>query len=239
MSLYQSISETLSSNNWLSTQETAYALIAAAPVLQNAGTASLSVDYVFKGTPGSIEFKTPVQVLDLGPADGLGDSAAVIRFTNRSTAPVYIRASVKGTPREGMEPEMSQGLALTIEYRDMDGRDINPDTLNPGDDMEIRVTLRNTSPDRAVQELALVHLLPADYEIVNTRLGGAGDSSSLFKYQDIRDDRVMTYFDLARGASKTVSFTVNRVYAGSFFRPAIRAYAMYDESICAVIPGRR
>jgi hypothetical protein len=92
----------------------------------------------------------------------------------------------------------------------------------------------NTNPDRAVQELALVHLLPAGYEIINTRLGGAGDASSSFKYQDIRDDRVMTYFDLARGAAKTVSFTVNRVYAGSFFRPAIRAYAMYDESIAAI-----
>jgi hypothetical protein len=49
----------------------------------------------------------------------------------------------------------------------------------------------------------------------------------------------MTYFDLPRGGEKTVVFRVNRAYGGSFFRPAVHAYAMYDESIRALIPGVR
>jgi uncharacterized protein YfaS (alpha-2-macroglobulin family) len=246
-SLFQSVSETLSSEQWLSTQETAYALIAASRVLRDAGKAPLSVDLVFNGRRSSLSFESPLSVLDLGPADEAGPGGARdgpesagggagIRFENSSPSPVYIRAAVRGTPAEGSEPELSQGLALSVEYRDMNGAPVDPDKLPLGEDMEIRVTLKNTDPGRALQELALVHPLPANYEIINTRLGGSGGG---LKYQDIRDDRVLSYFDLARGASKTLSFTVNRVYEGSFYRPAIRAYAMYDESICALIPGKR
>jgi hypothetical protein len=49
----------------------------------------------------------------------------------------------------------------------------------------------------------------------------------------------MTYFDLDAGAEKTIRFRVNKTYGGSYFRPAIHAYAMYDESVAAVIPGLR
>jgi uncharacterized protein YfaS (alpha-2-macroglobulin family) len=236
--LFQSISETLASEKWLSTQETAYALIAAVRVLGDTVKLPLSVDVVFQGQRRNVSFETPVSTLDLGSAEGGPGGRANVRFENPSGSPVYIRAMVRGRPAEGSEPELSQGLALSVEYRDMNGGLVNPDSLRLGEDLEIRVTLKNTDPDRALQELALVHPLPANYEIVNTRLGGARDVSSL-KYQDIRDDRVLSYFDLGRGASKTVSFTVNRVYEGSFYQPAVRAYAMYDESICALIPGKR
>jgi uncharacterized protein YfaS (alpha-2-macroglobulin family) len=117
--------------------------------------------------------------------------------------------------------------------------------------MEVRVTVRNTQT-QPVPEIALVHALPASWELINYRLGdtsadGTAANSDAnatappasYKYQDIRDDCVMTYFDLAPGAAKTIRFHVNRAYNGNFFRPAIQVYAMYDESISALIPGRR
>jgi uncharacterized protein YfaS (alpha-2-macroglobulin family) len=50
---------------------------------------------------------------------------------------------------------------------------------------------------------------------------------------------VMTYFNLNRNEERTITFRVNKAYEGSFFRPAIHVYAMYDESIRALIPGVR
>jgi len=47
----------------------------------------------------------------------------------------------------------------------------------------------------------------------------------------------MSYFDLQSGQTKTISFRVNKTYAGSFFVPAIHVYAMYNEAIRAIIPG--
>jgi uncharacterized protein YfaS (alpha-2-macroglobulin family) len=153
--------------------------------------------------------------------------------------PVYARIIARGLPDEGSEPVLSQGLSLQAAYTDANGRTVDPDALAVGDDMVVRVTARNLS-SRDINEIALVHPLPSSWEIVNTRLSeDSGRENSSYKYQDIRDDRVMTYFDLRRGASVTVSFRVNRAYGGTYFRPAIHAYAMYDESLEAVIPGNR
>jgi uncharacterized protein YfaS (alpha-2-macroglobulin family) len=231
--LVEEISDALSGERWLSTQETAYALIAMAPYMQqNAESGNLTLDYSAAGRSGNITFGSPFAETDLGSVAG---TSSAYTFTNRSAAPVYVRLTARGLPEEGIEPALSEGLGLTVQYRDSSGRVINPQNLNPGEDMEVRVTVRNSSL-AAVEEIALVIPVPASWEIINTRL--TGDTlPSTFRYQDIRDDRVMTYFNLNRNEEKTVSFMVNRTYNGSYYRPAIHAYAMYDESIRALIPG--
>ncbi|MDR0313032.1 MAG: alpha-2-macroglobulin [Treponema sp.] len=233
MALVQEISDALSSERWLSTQETAYALIAMAPYMQqNAQGGALSLDYTAAGRSGNVTFSNAFAETSLGSVTG---SSGAYTFTNRSSYPVYVRLTARGLPEEGSEPSLSEGLALRVEYRDSNGREIDPKNLNPGQDMEVRVTVRN-SYGQSVEEIALIIPIPASWEIINTRLTGA-TLPSAFRYQDIRDDRIMTYFNLNRNEEKTVSFVVNRTYNGSYFRPAIHAYAMYDESIRALIPG--
>ncbi len=63
------------------------------------------------------------------------------------------------------------------------------------------------------------------------------EPASEFNYQDIRDDRVYTYFDLGANQSKTFRVQLNASYAGEFYLPAVVSYAMYDESISARVPG--
>lgn len=45
---------------------------------------------------------------------------------------------------------------------------------------------------------------------------------------DIRDDRVLTYFNLKRGQYKTFTVRLQATYAGTFVLPAIQCEAMYD-----------
>jgi uncharacterized protein YfaS (alpha-2-macroglobulin family) len=232
--LFEDLAQSLSSESWLSTQETAYALIAMFPFMRDsAGQDPLSVDITLAGTSRTAAFRTPAEQIDLGDLPGRGGEFSV---RNNSTGPVYARITVRGLPEEGAEPALEEQLALRVEYLNMNGDAVDPYTLAVGDDMEVRVQVRNIS-GRAVPEIALVHLLPASWELVNGRPGEG--TSSWFKYQDIRDDRVMTYFDLNRGEGKTITLWVNRAYGGTYFRPAIHAYAMYDESIQALIPGVR
>ncbi|WP_461246191.1 alpha-2-macroglobulin family protein [Treponema sp. R6D11] len=233
--LFEEITDTLSQDKWLSTQETAYALIAIAPYMSsNAGTGALSLDYSVAGKTGNISFTAPVAERSFENVTGAN---AALSATNRSSSPVYVRFTAKGLPVEGKEPALSEGLSLTVEYRDSNSRVIAPENLKLGDDMEISVRVRNTF-SQSVEEAALIIPLSASWEIVNARLGGSASSSN-FRYQDIRDDRVMTYFNLNRGEERTITFRVNKAYEGSFFRPAIHVYAMYDESIRALIPGVR
>jgi uncharacterized protein YfaS (alpha-2-macroglobulin family) len=53
------------------------------------------------------------------------------------------------------------------------------------------------------------------------------------QYQDIRDDRVYSYFDLRPYETKTFRIYLNATYLGNFFLPPVQAEAMYDASISA------
>jgi uncharacterized protein YfaS (alpha-2-macroglobulin family) len=59
-----------------------------------------------------------------------------------------------------------------------------------------------------------------------------------FDYQDIRDDRVLTYFSLDKGQTKTFQIALNAAYQGKFYHPATICEAMYDNDIYAVQSGR-
>jgi len=57
-------------------------------------------------------------------------------------------------------------------------------------------------------------------------------------YQDIRDDRVLTFFDLGAGQSHTYRVQLNAAYQGRFYLPAVSCEAMYDNTIAAQRPGQ-
>jgi hypothetical protein len=64
----------------------------------------------------------------------------------------------------------------------------------------------------------------------------AADNAGL-TYQDIRDDRVLSYFDLAPKESKTVKVRMNAAFLGDYYFPAISTEVMYRPSIRARTAG--
>jgi uncharacterized protein YfaS (alpha-2-macroglobulin family) len=91
------------------------------------------------------------------------------------------------------------------------------------------VIIKNTSY-QDLHQLALSQMFPSGWEIRNTRMDNV--SSSHLKdnpnYQDFRDDRVYSYFNLNRGQTKTFRVILNASYIGEFFLPIIYCEAMYD-----------
>ena len=57
-------------------------------------------------------------------------------------------------------------------------------------------------------------------------------------YQDIRDDRVYTYFDLKRGEEKTFKIQMNASFLGRYYLPGIHVEAMYDATKNARSKGK-
>ncbi|MDR1179648.1 MAG: alpha-2-macroglobulin [Spirochaetales bacterium] len=236
--LLEGVAQRLSSDDWLSTQETAYALIAVLPFMQaSADKAPITVDYTVDGTTGTLSYETPMAQIPLN----VSGTQAKIALQNRSGTFTYARLYTTGLPAEGAEPALANGLSLNVKYRNADTEEsVSFLSVPQGQDVIIEVEVRNTYGSE-VKEIALVHALPASCEIINTRVGEEAGTSrtSRYTYQDIRDDGVMTYFNLNSGERKTISFRVNKTYEGSFFQPAIHAYAMYNETIRAVVPGQR
>ena len=96
--------------------------------------------------------------------------------------------------------------------------------------MVASVKITNISAANDYTDLALTHIIPSGWEIFNERLTDTEGRTDSYTYRDIRDDRVLTYFDLARGKSKTLTIRLQASYLGSFVLPAVQCEAMYDTS---------
>ncbi len=57
-------------------------------------------------------------------------------------------------------------------------------------------------------------------------------------YQDIRDDRVYSYFNLKNGETKAIEILANASYLGKYYLPMISVEPMYDATINARIKGQ-
>ena len=91
-------------------------------------------------------------------------------------------------------------------------------------------------------DIALTCIIPSGWEIFNERMTNTGDDDDnkyTYEYRDIRDDRVLTYFNLSRGSRTVISIRLQASYVGSFVLPAVQCEAMYDTSAQAkTVAGR-
>ncbi len=127
---------------------------------------------------------------------------------------------------------------MEVYYEDLTGNRIDPTRLTQGQDFYAYVKLHHPGSRNSYKEMALTRIFPSGWEIHNNRMGGAADPNT-FKptYEDIRDDRIYSYFDQKSGSSLTFRVMLNASYQGRFYLPTIGAEAMYDVSINAHRPG--
>ena len=128
---------------------------------------------------------------------------------------------------------VENGLRLQINYKGTNGEPIEPESIQQGTDFLAEVTVYNPGSQGDLQQLALTQVVPSGWEITNTRLQGTSDfyQQSAYDYQDTRDDRVLTYFDLPAGERKTFTVVLNATYAGRFYQPGVYCEAMYDNTL--------
>jgi len=232
------ISEVLNSDRWCSTQTTAWALLAVARFVGEEGTAA-HPDFTchINGKKADHSNSGPLVRIPL-PFDGRQTGRITVR--NNGTKTLYINVTVSGIPTAGAETAVSSSyLTMNISYTDLQGHPLDPARLEQGSDFCAEVTVHNTGLLDDYPEMALTQLFPAGWEIRNIRPDNNGSlTGDRPRYQDIRDDRVYTYFDLRKNETKTFRILLNATYLGRFYLPAVKCEAMYDHSILAVQPGR-
>ena len=88
--------------------------------------------------------------------------------------------------------------------------------------------------------MALTQIFPSGWEIINTRMqeGEGSWKNSPSEYQDIRDDRVYTYFGLEANETVTYYMQLNAAYMGKYYLPGTYCTAMYDHTISAGNKGQ-
>lgn len=234
------ISDELGAGQWLSTQSVAYALLAVSKFVgEDQPADNLQFTYQLNNQAAvNAGSSSPVMQVNLPVTDGESYS---LRVKSSSSSKLFARIIVRGQPVAGTETAISRDLRLNVRYKDKEGKLIDPSGLLQGTDFvaEVQITHPDTRPI-AYQELALNHIFPSGWEILSTRIADFEEEApgSPYEYQDIRDDRVYTFFDLPEGQSRIYRIQLNAAYEGRFYLPAASCEAMYDQSIYAQEPGR-
>jgi hypothetical protein len=185
---------------------------------------------------------------------------STVRFTNaafedpkvgvKNTGKVklYARMIISGQQSTGSETPRSSNLSVAVRYTDSKGKDIDVSKLTHGTDFIAEVTIsRGGDFHFDYRNMALTEVFPSGWEIMNSRMNGVGGASSdAMDYQDVRDDRVMTYFNLPFNWSgntnvkqqRVYRIQINAAYAGKYYLPAVACEAMYDNRIGASSSGK-
>lgn len=249
--LYDRIVDEVSGEAWYSTQTLGYALLAVGKYMKaNAGDfredKAVIAGYIKLPGIKKIPFETDQLKFSRKIDQGFGEEAEVFIDKKTNLERLFVLLEWDGVPLKPDVREESKNLWLNVEWLNQDGMTINPATLKQGTTFwgHFRVG-RSDSLNRRLTELALVQVLPSGWEIENVRLLSDDMPPWMRKwklnrenYLDIRDDRVMWFFDLSGGNSQ-LDFVVKltAVTAGQFILPPSLFEAMYDNRYQAVKKG--
>jgi uncharacterized protein YfaS (alpha-2-macroglobulin family) len=238
--LARQIAKTLSSGSWYSTQSVAYALKAVCLFVGNNETSNkFSFTYQLDGGQTVTANSTaPVMQIDIPVTSTTRRSISV---NNTGSGLIYARVILNGQPLVDDQTAASSHLNMSVAYKNMKGEALNPTSLSQGTDFIAEVTITNPgSLGTSYQEMALRQIFPSGWEIHNARMDGITGytaTTSIPEYQDIRDDRVYTFFDVAKNNKVVYRIQLNAAYAGRYYLPSVSCEAMYDNNVRARQPG--
>ena len=236
------VSQNLAQENWFSTQSTAFALIAMGRLAEQlSGTLDFTWSWNGKQQPVVKSAKAVFEKeIATSPKSG------TVSVKNQGKGALSVDLITRTQLLNDTLPAIADNIRLDVKYTDMAGSPISVEDIRQGTDFMSAVTLSNISGTSDYSNLALTHIIPSGWEIYNERMivpeasssnsneaNTSESSASKYTYKDIRDDRVLTYFDLRRGESKTFTVRLQATYAGNFILPAIQCEAMYDAAVQA------
>jgi uncharacterized protein YfaS (alpha-2-macroglobulin family) len=126
----------------------------------------------------------------------------------------------------------SENLNMTISYYNASKGSAGLDNVNLGDDITINVKVNN--PTTFYHEnLALNLRMPSGLELINPRINNQEPAPQGVQYQDYKDDRVYSFFELSPGSSLNLNFKTKAAFKGDFFMPVNQCEQMYRGDVFA------
>jgi len=223
------------SQHYMSTQATAWSLYAISDYARTMAGGGVTASV--KGGDRTYKVGTDKSIVRQEIAIGKADTKTALNIANNGSSPIHAVISVTGIPKAGTEKAKASGLSMKVSYVDRDGKPVGLDTLSRGRDLKAVVTVTNTG-SAYVSDIALAQKFPSGWEIRNNRINDNYTYPAGVSYQDIRDDRVYSFFDLGGGQTVTITTDLTATYPGKFYLPAVSCEAMYDDKISALVPGR-
>ncbi|RED95308.1 alpha-2-macroglobulin family protein [Marinoscillum furvescens] len=244
--LAKQIARMLSARSWYSTQTTGQMLLGIAHYFEAAGI-STDQKLIIEGTVGLPNGKREtiksVDQYKLYINEGYGEELSITLGTDVAATQLYASLAANGVPLYDQSTESNSNIQLDVEWYDEEGNDLDISQVKQGATFYGRYTVSNISVVPVIEEVALVQQLPSGWEIENTHLNDEVRPQWMNRwnlnneeYLDIRDDRIMWFFDLEK---QNLDFVVkiNAITTGTFQLPGARAEAMYDRDYMATEKG--
>lgn len=232
-----SLSDALTSRNYLSTQESNAVFLAGRTLMSRAET------------PWQVAIAPQVEPIE--QAETLTQSAALnqnwsaqqlavgMQLQNRGDVALYSRVNVVGYPQQTPAP-YSNNLHITRSYIGLDGQPLRLSQLKSG---ELVLVHLDVWADQRVPDALVVDLLPAGLELENQNLGDSsaslGESASSvtelmqdmqqsdIKHQEFRDDRYVAAVNVDAYRHTTLLYLARAVTPGVYQVPAPQVESMY------------
>ena len=220
----RNLAQRLSSDQWMSTQSTAYCLLALAKFADMIGGKGIKASIAVNG--GNITINTDKTLANTGLGIKTGTNSINIKNTGENL--LYVSIIKTGILPVGEERELQRNLVANVVFKGRNGIKLDPSSIMQGTDFVAEVSLTNTKAE-LIKNVALSEIFPSGWEIVNTRFTDFGDfAENEVTYTDLRDDRANFYFDMKKNETKVFRVLLNASYLGRYYLPGIQAEAMYD-----------
>jgi len=228
------IAKNLSDKRYMSTQSTAYSLIAMAKFADMVGGKGIKASLTLNGKSENIGTEKTLATRPLQIKKGNNS----ITIKNQEDNTVYVSMVNSGILPVGEEKTIQKNLATQIVFKGRNGSIINPASITQGTDFVAEVRLTNTTSNN-LKDMALTEIFPSGWEIVNTRFTDFGNfAQNQVTHTDLRYDRANFYFDMKRNETKIFRILLNASYLGKYYLPGVQAEAMYDNDYLVRTKGQ-
>jgi alpha-2-macroglobulin len=233
------VANKISQDAWYSTQTTAYSLLAIAKYCgKNASGNKIIANTNINGTNNIISTNNYLKSLPIS----FKQNSSAGSITNNGANILYVKVITQGQPLiDDTIQQTASGnlLGVSVNYFTQDGSALDISQIKQGKDFIAKVTVSNKA-GRQVSQLALTQIFPTGWEILNPRMA---DAESAFKsspstYQDVRDDRVNTYFNLRQNDTYTFYVQLNAAYLGKYYLAPVDCRNMYENTISGSTKGK-
>ncbi len=236
--LVKRLADSASNNNrWYTTQENAFAFLALGKTFKT----QMQSDYI-----GTVALNGE-QFADF--------DAAEQQFANENWGGAQVQVNVEGTGNcyyywtafgvqtDSTIQEFDNELQVRRSYFSENGVPIEDGNFQHGGLLVAEITIKALTD--TLENVAVVDVLPAGFEIENPRLesraGVPWISKSGFQpdYMDIRDDRLIFFGKFPRQKKQKFYYALRAVTRGDFALPPVAAEAMYDPTKSSVASSGR
>jgi alpha-2-macroglobulin len=237
--LYMNLTDCLNGNRYYSTQSRAFMLWALASYAEH-HPELFSTDPVI----GYVLENGQKQTFEIAGNDWTYDLNSCRNIEVKletGSAPAEFSLLYDRIPTKAVPELTNSSFSLQRRFTDKNSQVVDIANLIQGESYTLQITVTRKELVK-VSNLALTQILPSGWEIINERLSGNNSIQKNADYVDIRDDRVMWFFDFrnsGRDNVKRYTVKLRAVTAGEFEMPPTMLEAMYLPDYTVILPGTK